>query len=323
MPRSYTTTELLASGRQKAFLANAQRDYDDTSWLRLLNEQVTSYLLGALVVKRRTNYLVESVDLSVQPGSQPAQFAIPSQAVGGMVRSLVMVVAGIPYALEEKDLPDAVASDLIPFSSQFPTGNFFLGAFIRLWPTQAITGILRIHYYRRPSVVVKENACVQISGFPSGAPSGSYRVSFTGTLPTGYVAGAAVDVVSNIPNFYRWQTNAPITAQAGQNIDIPFPTTGPYTGIQPAPLAVGDWVCLYDTAPLVTDCPSEALESLLWSCVEELFTGKGPQSSWARAKEARIKAEEDAGPLITRRNYGAMLKVSAFPESNIYPWGWG
>src|SRR5262249_53788289 len=131
MPRSYSTAELLASGRQKAFLANAQRDYDDTSWLRLLNEQTTSYLLK-LIAKRRTNYLGETVDLSVQQGV--TQFQVPSVAMAGAVRSVVMIVGGIPSPLEEMDLPVAISADLIPFSTQFPTGYYFAGPYIRLWP---------------------------------------------------------------------------------------------------------------------------------------------------------------------------------------------
>ncbi len=315
MPRSYTATELLASGRQKAFLANAARDYDDISWLRLLNEQIGGYL-PKLLVKRRTNFFMRNADLSVSAGT--TTFSVPSEAIAGMARSVVMVVGGIPYGLEEMDLPVAVQSDLIPFSSQFPTGYYWENDHIRLWPTQSITGILRLHWYKRPSQVVKENACVQISSFPGGAPAGSYRLAFTGALPNGYAAGVPVDIVSNIPNFYRWQTGAAITAQAGQNIDIPLPADG----VQPPQLAVGDWVCLADTAPVVTECPSEVIEPLLWSCVEELFTGKGPNASYQRAEKARLKAEENVGGLIIRRNLGAMTKISAFPESHIFPWGW-
>jgi hypothetical protein len=309
---------LIASLRQRSFTAAAPRDFDDPSVLRLLNEKVTSYLLK-LIAKRRTNFLVETVDISVQSGT--AAYQVPSVAISGALRSVILIVGNIPYALIEMDLPHAVATNMVPLSTQFPVGYYFIGPNIQLWPTQSIGGILRIHYHRRPSVVVKESACIQITGFPGGAATGFYRVGFTGTAPAGYAVNAAVDVVSNIPNFYRWQTNVAINAITSTTLDLPVL---PATSAQPASLQVGDWVCLYDTAPVITDSPAEVIEALLQSAAAAMLASKGAGDSYQRMKAELEQAEHDCGPLIQMRNTGAMRKLSAFPDAPGWPFsGWG
>src|SRR6202022_4386447 len=145
MPRSYSATELLASIRQRTLTPAAPRDFDDGSLLRLLNEKATTYLCK-LIAKRNTNYLVETVDINVAAG-QPS-YEVPSVAMAGAVRSVVMLVGNIPYPLEEMSLPVAIATNLIPYSTGFPTGYYWMGPNIVLYPTQSQSGTLRIHYHR-------------------------------------------------------------------------------------------------------------------------------------------------------------------------------
>lgn len=308
MPRDYSATELLASIRQRTFTAGASRDFADGDVLRVLNEQTTTYLVR-LVSRRRTNFLVEHSDIPVAAGT--ATVPVPSVAVAGAVRSLVFIVGGIPYGLIEMDLPVAVSANLTPLQTAFPTGYYFEGPNVVLFPTQTLSGTLRIHYHRRPSTIVPSSQCVQIMGFPGGAAPGYYRIAYAGSAPAAYVTGAAVDVVSNVPNFYRWQTGQLLGAGAAQALDVPGP--------KPANLAIGDWICLYDTAPVVTDAPAEVIEALLQSVAVKMMEAKGSDSSMGRMLKGLEKAEEDCGPLIKQRNLGAMRKISAFPDGPGWP----
>lgn len=312
MPRDYSATELIASIRQRSFTAGAPRDFDDPSVLRLLNELATSYLLK-LIAKRNTNYLVESVDLSVTTAA--SSYPVPSVAIAGAVRAVTLIVAGIPTGLVEMSLPQAVQTNMAPWSVAFPTGYYWQGPNVVLWPSQAIAGTLRLHYHRRPSQIVLPAACVKIASFPGGAAAGNYRIGYTGSAVTGYSNGVAVDVVSNIPNFYRWQTNTTIAATGVGTIDI--------VGTLPAGLAVGDWICLYDTAPVVTDSPAEVIDCLLSAVFVGMMEGKGSKESLERAEKQLARAEASAGPLIQQRNTGAMRKISAFPDAGGFPWAGG
>jgi hypothetical protein len=298
--------------RQRSFTAASSRDFSDADVLRLLNERATTYLVR-MIAKRNTNYLVEHVDLPVS--AAVAQVPIPSVAVAGAVRAVTLLVAGIPYALIEMSLAQAAATNLTPLSTQFPVGYYFEGPNIVLWPTQTIGGTLRVHYHRRPSQIVMPSACVQITGFPLGAADGYYRVSYAGTAPAGYVPGASVDVVSNIPNFYRWQTNVVLGVGAAGALDLPGPL--------PPALQVGDWVCLYDTAPVVTDAPAEVIDALCEAVACDMLMAKGSDASYQRMLSGLARKEEDCGPLIQQRNTGAMRKISAFPDVSGWPWaGW-
>lgn len=310
MPRDYTSGELLASIRQRTFTSAASRDFQDSDVLRLLNELATTYLLR-LIVRRNTNYLVEHVDTTIAAGAP--YYPVPSVAIAGALRAVTLLVGGVPYPLVEMSLAQAVASNLTPMSSAFPTGYYPEGPNIVLWPTQSISGILRFHYHRRPSVIVSASACVQITAFPGGAATGYYRVSYSGTAPSGYTAGTKVDVVANVPNFYRWQTNVALGTGAAQALDV--------AGPQPPNLQVGDWICLYDTAPVVTDAPAEVIDALCEACAADMLKAKGSNESYSRLLEGLRRKEEDCGPLIQTRNTGNMRKISAFPDQGAWPWG--
>jgi hypothetical protein len=272
-----------------------------------MNETATDYLLR-LIARRRTNYLVETVDIPVASG-QPI-YPIPSVAMAGALRSVVILIGNVPFALIEMDLPMAAATNLLPLQSQYPVGYYFINGNIQLWPTQAIGGTLRIHYHRRPSVIVRSNTCIKITSLPGGAAPGFFRLGFA-SAPTTYAATVPVDLVSNVPNFYRWMTNAPISAITGTTMDLP--------GTIPASLAVGDWICLYDTAPLVTDSPAEVINCYLEACACEVMKAKGLNEGYSRMLKGLELKESYCGPLIKQRNTGSMRKVSAFPEASGWP----
>lgn len=306
-----TTSELIASLRQRTFTSAAARDFPDASCLRAINENINTYLLK-LIAKRRTNYLVESTDVAFSGGNSTG-IPIPSVAMAGALRAVTFLIGGLPYPLVEMDLSTAVAGNLAPLSSQFPSGYYFMGPYIVPWPTPSISGILRLHYHRRPSTLVLESQCIQITAFPGGAAAGNYRVQFA-SLPAGFTGGTLIDVVSNSPNFYRWQTSLAIQAITSTTLDIPGP--------QPANLAVGDWICIAGTAPVVTDAPAEVLDALLQAAACDMMAAKGASDTYSRMVAQMKQKEEDCGPLIQVRNTGAQRKISAFPDAVAgFPWG--
>src|SRR6185295_1522206 len=120
--------------------------------------------------------------------------------------------------------------------SGVPQFYWFQGNQVWLYPTP--TGSpslsLRVHYLNRPSTLVGTSSAIQITGFPGGAPGGSYRISYSGTAPTGITGAAAVDLVQNKPGFDILQSTT-LTAVSAGTIDV--------LGTQPASLLSGDWLC--------------------------------------------------------------------------------
>lgn len=307
--RDYTASELIASVQQRAQVALAARDFGTPQILRIFNEEIDGYLVP-FVAQRKLEFWVESVDLSVTPG---VPTAIPSVAVGGKLRAIAYVQSGIPALLDELDLPMAVG--LQGQSGGLPTGYYFLGSGFMLYPPQS-GGTVRIYYYRRPSMLVLPSQCLQVAGFPGGAAPGSYRVSFAGALPTAYAVGKTIDLVSNVPNFSQYATSVQITATGTTTVDI--------AGTQPASLAVGDWICLAGTAPVITGSPADLVNLLIQYVALKVAEAKGTEATVQRLAAGLAKAESMAGWTIQRRNDGAMRKLSAFPsDAGGYGWLYG
>lgn len=309
MARDYTATELIASVQQRAQIALAARDFGTAQILRLFNEEIDGYLVP-FVAQRKLEFWVESTDLSVTAGT--ASYAIPSVAMGGKLRAIALLQGGIPYLLDQIDLPIAVTSQGTQLNASPPSGYYFMGNSIVLFPPPSSGSTLRVYYYRRPSQLVLNGACVQITGFPGGAAGGFYRVSVAAT-PTAYATSVLVDLVSNVPNFTQHALASAIGPTTGTTIDI--------AGTQPAALAVGDWVCLAGTAPIITGCPADLLNLLIQEVALKVCEAKGGKASAELLAAGLAKAEASAGWTIQQRNDGAMRKLSAFP-SDVAGYGW-
>jgi hypothetical protein len=86
---------------------------------------------------------------------------------------------------------------------------------------------------------------------------------------------------------------------------------------------VGDWICLYDTAPVVTDAPAEVIDALCEAVAADMLKAKGSSESYQRMLGGLQRKEEDCGPLIQTRNTGAQRKISAFQDMAGWPWAGG
>lgn len=310
--RDYTANELIASVQQRAFIPLAARDFGPAQILRLFNEEIDGYLVP-FVAQRRMEFWVEFQDITVAGGT--AAYPLPSVALGGKLRAIAYVVGTIPFLLDQIDLPVAVAASFIPLATQIPSKYYFLGNNLMLFPPPSGGGTVRIYYYRRPSMLVLPSQCVQATGFPAGAPGGFWRLGFGGALPSAYAVNATVDLVGNVPNFTLYSVNQPIHATGAGYVELP--------GTQPAGLAVGDWLTLSGTSPVITGAPSDLVNLIIQEVALKVSEAKGTNETVQRLAAGLAKAEASAGWTIQQRNDGAMRKVSAFPSDSPgigYPW---
>lgn len=311
--RDYTSSELIASVQQRAFIALNAKDFGTAQILRLFNEEIDGYLVP-FVAQRRLEFWVESVDAAFTNGVA----AIPSVAMGGKLRAIAFLQGGIPFMLDQVDLPVAVATPLAPLTVQYPSKYYFMGNNVILWPTPSTAGTLRLYYYRRPSMLVLPNQCIQITGFPGGAPAGFFRVGFGGSLPSAYAVNVPCDLVGNVPNFTLYSASQAIHAtDSATYLELP--------GAAPTGLAIGDWLALAGTAPVVVGAPADLTNMLVQEVALKCAEAKGTDETVKRLAAGLRAAEGSAGWTIQQRNDGAMRKVSAFPSDGLgSPWGgWG
>jgi hypothetical protein len=299
----YTADNLLLAIRDVIYAGNSNRDWDDTKLLRLINRQVHEYLLPFIIRSRKEDFVTYADQLLV--ANVPA-YRLPSKASAARVRAMQLVDAnGVPYSkLIEASLEKAILINGNALTGPLPLGlpqwYYFRGNQVVLVPTpdgqQGLS--LRIYYPARPSTLALKANFLQITGFPGGAAAGFFRVGFSGTAPTGYVATANCDLVQNVPGFDVLFTAAINAVSAGTYVEFP--------GALPTGLAAGDWICLQDTAPVVTGSIAEVLLGCLVNKVAlEALGAKSDDDGFKRRQTLLAKSEEEAKALLNpNRNAG-------------------
>lgn len=302
----YTSSNLIQLIRDITYAGTSQRDWDDARILRLLNRLMVGYLMP-MIIKARKNHTITYKDQTVV--SNQANYYAPSAATGGKLRALHIVDSNnLPFAdLREGSLEEIVNFGSGIYGGPIPSGTprlyYWLGNQVVLFPTPSgLPGGLKLRFYypARPSALVLPTSCVQISGFPGGAPAGSFRVGYSGAAPSGFVQNAICDLVQNVPGF-DIPLSGGISATGGGYFE--------FVGTLPSILAVGDWICLTDTAPVVTGAIADiVLECLVQKTAVEIMAGKDKQGFELRSKLLR-ESEARADAYLRRRNEGDHAKV--------------
>jgi hypothetical protein len=302
----YSADNLLTIVRDLIYAGSSQRDFDDPRLLRMLNRHVDAYMMP-MVMAARKNHHVTFTDKSVVAG-QNAYYA-PTKACGGKLRALHMVdSAGNPYGeLREASLEQAINYGQSVYTGPIPQGvpqtYYWRGNQVVLFPTPAgntPAATLRFYYAARPSTLVKAATCVAITGFPGGAAQGSFRVQFA-SAPATYTTSSACDLVMAHPGFDVMFSGTPSAVTS---------TTMDFVGTQPTDLAVGDYVCLTDTAPVVTGAiPELVVDCLCQKVALEVMNGKALDSEFRRRRELLRDSEKAADAFLRRRTEGDHAKV--------------
>lgn len=309
MALDYSADQLIQYVRDITYAGTSTRDWDDPRVLRRLNVDVDAYLLP-FIVKARKNHFVTFVDVPLVSGQN--NYYAPSKALGGKLRALHLVDAsGNPFArLNEEALESVVNYGIGAFGGSLPTGTpqvyYWRGNQIILYPTPATTlnGVsLRFEYPARPSTLVLKASCVQITNLTGGggAAAGHFRVGIGATVPSGYTSAVSCDLVQNVPGFDVLFTGAISSITAGTFVD--------FAGTLPTQLAVGDWLCLADTAPVITGAVAEiVVDCLIQKVALQIMAGKD-KANYALRKDLLKEAEKEAELFLRRRNEGDHAKV--------------
>ena len=308
MPFDYSVTNLLQSIRDVSNVGPSNQDWPDAKILRLVNREVMEYLVP-MIRTARNGHFATYQDVPLVAGQ--AAYPIPSKAVGMGLRADQLVDAnGIAYGRVTEDQLE----DVINYSGSWsagpqpqgtPTRFYFRGNSVVLFPTPSGTPALslRLYFDARPSALVLNATCLQVSSFPVGAPGGSYRLGFTGTASTGYTAAVVCDLVQNVPGFDVLQTVAISNTGSGYL---------EFVGTKPSQLAVGDWICLTDSAPVVTGAiPEIVVGCLIEKVALKVMSGKSDDAAFNRQARLLKKDEESARSFLKRRTTGDRPKAGA------------
>lgn len=304
----YSADSLLQEIRDAIYAGESNRDWPDDQLLRLVNRQVLEYLLPFIIRTRKEDFIT-SVDQSLVAGA--AAYRIPSKATAARVRAMQLVDAMGNAVASLREIPLEMAigigADSLagPVPQGTPTGYYFRGNQIVLVPTPAqLAGIsLRVFFPARPSLLALKAGFVQITGFPGGAAPGFFRLGVGPVVPGGYGTNAICDLVQNQPGFDVLFSGPVNAVTAGSFIE--------FAGALPAGLAIGDWVCVTGSAPVITGAVAEVTRGCLINKVALVVLGaKADDGGFKRLQTLLKMSEEEARALLLpNRNAGNQPKA--------------
>lgn len=236
-----TTDAILAGVKRRAVVPSNQITLDDDDILILIDDVIKMYAVP-LIDSCNGEYFVTSEDTTIT--ASVSNIDIPYRAIGRAVRDVLIVDNDTG---DERDCPYIEPENAIyydSYASQF--GHYFEGDQLVLVPgvPSTYTGneSVRIKYKLRPSQLVKLNTAAKVSSISSP----TIDVESVGNIATSSV----VDFISGksgnrIYSMDKTCTNVSSTTLTFAAADIP------------SSLAVGDYISIQGTAPVVTMIPDE------------------------------------------------------------------
>jgi len=220
--------ELLASARRGASIPNDQNLFTDAELLAFADETIATSFVP-MIMSLREEFFVKKENISCV--ANQAEYNIPPRAIGSTLRDLKLIVGSerknLIYIQPEVSHKYATSGEPIGFYMQ---GDQYVLVPV---PTSASYS-LEISYSFRPS------ALVPLASAGVVATIGSGLITVT-SLPSGILTGVLVDCVSGSANYQNKGYNVAVTNVSGSTVYGTFPST----------LAVGDYVCLASTSPVI------------------------------------------------------------------------
>jgi hypothetical protein len=245
MARKYTAEELIDIVRARAGMGDAETEgTTDTDILNVLNEEAQCTLYP-VVQRAREEYFLTRERTSLV--STRALYRIPTRAMQMRMKAVIFVdTSGNRNHLLQIPVANQAEFASTDTSTTDPIGYSIEGNYIRLLPIDATgwSGTLEVLYFLRPGEIVLSTACRQITNVSSG-------VVTIAASPTTWTTGDTYDVHSGSSGaeLKAWDLtcsaiNVATTEFTFTATDIDGSTTGRL------PVAIGDWLCLSETAAL-------------------------------------------------------------------------
>lgn len=278
------TTELLESIRQRASLPSSGASGTDAdSLLRYADEELLTRLVPH-VLKVREDHFVVTEDTALV--ADKARYRIPSRAIGGKLRDLLLVDGDSVSNLVRIPPEDADAYA----ASGTPEAFYMEGSSVVLVPAPSSSSqSLRMRYHRRPGKLVASDEAALI------VAKTSTTVTLAGT-PALWSASSTVDFVKGTSGFECAAVNVGVATLAADVLTPDDPDTL-------EDVEVGDYVTLagYSFFPQVPEDLHPVLAQLV-ACTVLDAIGDGPGLERALVKLREL--QEASGVLLSNRVEG-------------------
>lgn len=297
MARNLIATKLIESVRNRAMVPDDSDVYDDEAILDILNEEIDVGLLDTLLTLNE-EHLVTYTDKPNTVSSNPVRFVIPSRAIGTKLRDITLVSGDVFYEMSRTNLEEL--SDYRNIYGNYGGSRLFYveGDEIVVLPNATQAGSVRMYYYLRPNVIVKEDTCAQIQSIDRTTG----MIQFN-TIPSNFTSLTELDFVQNkTPNKILAFDIAVTSVSISTRTIIVDPASIPVR------LTAGDWVCFPETSPYA-NVPTELHPVLAQRAAVYILEALGDTENLASARGKLAQMEKSVQKILDDRVEGAPRKV--------------
>lgn len=278
---SYTTTDFLTNVKMRASMPTSQTTFDSTKMLALGDAEIRSYILP-LLIRSREYYLAYDDDRTI---NSSGVYVLSPRAIGGK-----LINASLLDGMTIQDLSWITEDELYTLDNS-PRGvpGIYLkrNSVILVPPTQHGFPTIRLTINIRPGNLVVTTDAAQITAINTGLST----VTVSGTVPAAFTTSLTYDLIQDEPNFDHLAIDQVATSVTS--------TTVVFSSL-PDRLAVGDWVSISQTSPVV-QIPAD-LQPLLEQKVScSLLRFQGDKDSLTLAQAELERMEKDTMALYTPR----------------------
>lgn len=274
------STELISALKIHGSFPTSNDLFSDSDFLVLFNHQMKVEIVP-MMMKLNEEFFIQYKDFTITQG---AKYRIPTRAIGSMVRDLKRIDSSNNQSslsrLFEEDRPlnksgYYLVRNQVELSSDFTEGT------------------LRMKIFGRPSTLVLETACAQITSIDTGL-----NQVVVSSVPSTMTTGTLVDFVQALNPYDLLDFDQAITGISGTTIS--FSTL-------PDDLAVGDYVCLATEAP-VPMVPEELHPVLIQSALVKTLSSK-KDKQYKDELDTLMRVKEDAINMLDPRVQDNSVKV--------------
>ncbi len=303
---AWLASDLLTDVRRRCKLSSSTAlGVADADLLAHADAEMSSEIVP-LMLSVSEEFSVFPSDISIVNGQ--AGYRLPKRNVGGKVRNVSAVIGGAQNPLPRLE-PEQILSAVPSLTGQ-PIGYTVESGTIKLWPTPATTGTLKLPYFVRPGRLTNTASEFKVVT--------AIAIGATTTLTFGsahsFAPGDNVDAIAFRPPFEYLIVETPVlSAPSGTTITIANDTPL---------LAVGDYVCAADKSP-VMQCPVELHSLLTELVVRRVMMQIGYRERVAECDKEIERLTARALQVLTPRTVGSARKVIGVAQRmTSRPWGW-
>lgn len=295
MAQDYTTTALLASIKTRGLIPTSQRTFADIDLLTLANEELQIGIVP-FMMKNRSEYFVTDQDQIINANQN--NYTIPTRAIGGKVRGLVIVDS----SGNEYDMPQIQKEDRRFYNTQSSNSGFYSFVFffegndiiLVPTPTQVSQASIRFGYYERPNQLILPTSAAQISSV--NFTTNQITVS---TVPSSINTSVQIDFIKGKPGFENKAIDQTILGIAGPILTF---------SSLPPNLIMGDYIAPSEQSPF-PQIPLELHSMLAQRTVVKVMEGLGDIQGLQTAQSKLREMEDAALHILSSRSDGNPKKL--------------